>query len=65
VTAPSACTKVTYRTQDEARKTLTRLVRFRGVQGQTERMEDHAYRCPRCGFWHLTSMTRSDRKVSR
>lgn len=61
----SDCAKVSYPSQAEARKALTKLVRFRGVQCQTDYMEDHAYACPHCESWHLTSRTRSGKRASR
>lgn len=51
--------KISYPTDREARKALTRLVRIRAVKG-SERMEDHSYRCPECGAWHLTSKSRAE-----
>lgn len=35
---------------------LNKLMRFRAVHGQTDRMELRAYACPSCEAWHLTSM---------
>lgn len=51
--------KITYPSDREARKTLTRLIRHRAVRGD-QRIEDHSYQCPECGAWHLTSKTRAE-----
>lgn len=59
MTARCPLGKVGYPSDREARKVLTRLVRFRAVTF-AERMEDHSYRCPECGDWHLTSKTRKE-----
>lgn len=53
-TATCPVGKVSYPSEREARKALTRLVRFRAVHGDGF-LEDHAYRCPACPSWHLTS----------
>jgi hypothetical protein len=54
---PVECTKVPYGSQREARKQLTKLMRFRAVRGD-DRIEVRAYPCPICTRWHLTSLDR-------
>lgn len=56
------CAKVTYPTEREARKALTRLIRFRAVDPKSEFMEDHAYHCQECDLWHLTSKSRNGKR---
>jgi hypothetical protein len=48
--------KVRYGTRKEANSMLTKLLRFRAVEGKTDRLEVRAYACTCCGGWHLTSM---------
>lgn len=48
--------KIRYGSQREANKALTKLLRFRAVQGRTERLEQRSYHCRPCDGWHLTSM---------
>ncbi len=44
-----ACRKKTYYTAEEAQETIEHLRETRYVRKM------HAYKCPDCGFWHLTS----------
>lgn len=45
------CSKIRYPDRDSAFKALIHCFhRF-----TDRRKEDHEYRCPRCGGWHLTS----------
>ncbi len=48
------CTKRAYATKGEAKLALRGIRSFRRHQG-SKRQEDHAYRCPMCGAYHLAS----------
>ena len=51
------CNKVNYVSRRDARSAARWMERTRGVTSQ------HAYRCQRCGFWHLTTMSRERAKA--
>jgi hypothetical protein len=53
---PRPCAKVGYPTKQAAKVALRQVISTRRQQG-SERCEDHAYHCPHCGRFHLTSMT--------
>lgn len=53
---PRPCAKVGYPTKQAAKVALRQVASVRRKQG-SGRCEDHAYHCPRCGRFHLTSMT--------
>lgn len=49
-----ACQKIGYRSKALARRKLRRLKSLRRKQ-HSVKTEDHAYHCPNCGRFHLTS----------
>lgn len=55
------CNRVAYRKRQDAERALQRVIADRKRTGpmlfspQPDKMEKHAYRCDRCGKWHLTS----------
>lgn len=51
------CNKVNYVSRKDARSAARWMERKRKVQSQ------HAYQCQRCGFWHLTTMSRERAKA--
>lgn len=53
---PKPCAKVSYPTKQAAKLALRQVASFRRRQA-SGRCEDHAYHCPSCGRFHLTSMT--------
>lgn len=54
------CHRVAYRKRQDAERALQRVIadrkRHAEMTGLPEsKLEKHAYRCDRCGKWHLTS----------
>lgn len=49
-----SCRKRSYRTKRHARHAL-KIIRARRIHFGDFHIEDHAYRCPHCRKWHLTS----------
>lgn len=54
------CKKVTYSTKEEAEKFL---LEFQ-ISRNFARREKRSYKCPKCGYWHLTSQ-RKEGKLSK
>lgn len=60
-----ACRRISYRKRKDAEQALQRVIAARKRHAETTRIpepdsiEKHAYRCPRCGSWHLTSRAAS------
>lgn len=50
------CDRVPYATSAEAKTALARVRARRG--GGKKKRERRTYKCRRCGFWHLTGMTK-------
>ena len=49
------CEKVSYRSQQLAERALQRYVQNNRQSPAPSRTEPRStYRCPRCGFWHMT-----------
>ena len=54
--------KIAYRTRRDALEILAEIKNTRheleklGIHKRIHRMEQNAYECPACGYWHLTSM---------
>ena len=55
------CAKVPYDTPAEARAALAQV---RGRKGKNHAQEKRAYRCQRCGRYHLTKMSARNDKTS-
>lgn len=51
------CRKKRYRDRVSALLALSRIDR-----GRAEKQECRAYRCPKCRYWHLTSMPKWPRR---
>ena len=49
------CSKRAWPTFADANRALVRARIVRREGGHREHVEKRVYRCPRCGYWHLTS----------
>ncbi len=63
------CMKVKHATRDAAQLKLIEVRSERSSRGEAIKRrrkdyESHVYLCPKCGFWHLTSMDPSEITIS-
>lgn len=63
-TITSGCSKRRYGSERSARQKLRELRKSRRLR-HSQKVEDHAYHCPKCGAWHLTSQPREVHSLER
>jgi len=59
------CTKIRYKTKEEAREHLIKIVEQPEHKPWNEKKPCRHYRCPHCGDYHLTSQPTIDDIISK